>query len=167
MNMKKIALCSILFLALTAIGQPAGRKAPGFALNDNSGGMVFLSSLKQNLVISFWASYCKPCKTEMPRIIELEKKYQKSRNLKLVLINIDTNDDKGEAAEKAKSFLKSIGVEHDYLLDFYQTAVVKYNPEKRVPATFLVNRQGLIVFEEIGYKPGTIDALDMAITRLN
>jgi cytochrome c biogenesis protein CcmG, thiol:disulfide interchange protein DsbE len=164
--MKKTALLVALFFALISAALPVSKKAPGFALNDSAGNMVFLSSLKQNLVISFWASYCKPCKTEMPKLIELEKKHAKAKNLKLVLINIDINDGKGEAADKARRFLKSIGTDHDFLLDFYHTAVGKYNPEKRVPATFLVNRQGFIVFEEIGYKAETVDALDKAITQL-
>lgn len=166
MHMKKSALCAILILAITSAGLPAGKKAPGFALPDSSGSTVFLSSLKQNLVISFWASYCKPCKTEMPKLIELEKKYRKDKNLKLLLVNIDLNDSSGEANDKARRFLKSIRIEHDILLDFYHTAVNKYNPEKRVPATFLVNRQGFIVFEEIGYKAETVDALDKAIAQL-
>jgi cytochrome c biogenesis protein CcmG, thiol:disulfide interchange protein DsbE len=164
--MKHAALCLLLILATAAAGQPPVKRAPGFALPDSTGKTVFLSSLKQNLVISFWASYCKPCKTEMPKLVDLEKKYGKLKNLKLVLVNIDINDSDGEAGDKARTFLKSIGIEHDYLLDFYQTAVTKYNPEKRVPATFLVNRQGLIVFEEIGYKESAITALEGAITKL-
>ncbi len=147
-------------------GLSAYRKAPGFALPDSAGKTVFLSSMNQNLVISFWASYCRPCKTEMPLLIELEKKYAGIKNLKLLLVNIDINDTSGDAGDKARRFLRSAGVEHDFLLDFYHTAVKKYNPEKRIPATFLVNRQGLILFEEIGYKPGTIEALEKAIARL-
>jgi hypothetical protein len=101
----------------------------------------------------------------MPKLIELEKKYQKDKNLKLLLVNIDINDSSGEANEKARRFLKSIRIEHDFLLDFH-TAMDKYNPEKRVPATFLVNKQGFFVFEEIGYKAGAIEALDKMIVQI-
>lgn len=163
----KRAIAVIILAAVVALpGLTAYRKAPGFALPDSTGATVFLSSMKHNLIISFWASYCRPCKTEMPRLIELEKKYAGKKNLKLLLINIDLNDKSGEAKDKARRFLRSAGVEHGFLLDFYHTAVEKYNPEKRIPATFLVNRQGLILFEEIGYKPGTIEALENKIVGL-
>ncbi len=144
-------------------GLSAYKKAPGFALPDSTGSTVFLSSMKHNLIISFWASYCRPCKTEMPRLVELEKKYAGRKNLKLLLVNIDINDESGEAKDKARRFLRSAGIEHGFLLDFYHTAVARYNPQKRIPATFLVNRQGFIVFEEIGYQPGTIEALEKVI----
>lgn len=156
-----------MLTAVVALPGPAAyRKAPSFALPDNTGATVFLSSMKHNLVISFWASYCRPCKTEMPRLIELEKKYAGRKNLKLLLVNIDINDGSGEAKDKARRFLRSAGVEHGFLLDFYHTAVARYNPQKRIPATFLVNRQGFIVFEEIGYKSGTIEALEKVIEQI-
>jgi thiol-disulfide isomerase/thioredoxin len=167
MGPMKRAAAVIILAAIAALpGLSAGRKAPGFALPDSTGRTVFLSSLKQNLVISFWASYCKPCKTEMPLLVGLEKKYAGTKNLKLLLVNIDVNDEGGEAKDKARRFLKSAGVEHEYLLDFFHTAVSKFNPQKRIPATFLVNRQGIILFEEIGYRAGAIEALDKAIAQL-
>lgn len=166
MHMKKTLLCTVLILTITSVCFPAYKKAPGFALPDSTGATVFLSSLKHNLIISFWASYCRPCKTEMPRLVELEKKYAVRKNLKLLLVNIDINDESGEAKDKARRFLRSAGIEHGFLLDFYHTAVARYNPQKRIPATFLVNRQGIIVFEEIGYQPGTIEALEKIIGQL-
>jgi thiol-disulfide isomerase/thioredoxin len=164
--MKRAAAVFLMAAGMALPGLSAYRKAPGFALPDSTGATVFMSSMKHNLIISFWASYCRPCKTEMPLLTELENKYAGRKNLKLLLVNIDINDESGEAKEKARRFLRSAGVEHGFLLDFYHTAVVKYNPQKRIPATFLVNRQGFIVFEEIGYKDGTVDALDKAIAQL-
>ena len=128
--------------------------------------MVSKSNLQGNLIISFFASYCLPCKKEIPSLIELEKKYGSDKKLTLVLIATDLNDQDGDSKDKAGKFLKKIGVKHDFLLDIYQIVISKYNPKKNVPATFLVNRAGQIVFSETGIKNDTIVRLEQAIISL-
>jgi hypothetical protein len=59
-----------------------------------------------------------------------------------------------------------LGIEHDYLLDSFQQTILKYNPGKSVPATFLVNKQGVIVFSEVGAHPDTLERLEKAIEKL-
>ena len=156
----------ITILALMVGSLHAARKAPGFALMDNRGQFVYKSRLKGNLLISFWASFCAPCKKEMPHLVELEKKYGKIKNMSLILINVDKNDSSGSAKQKADETLKEIGVSHVYLMDLYHMALQNYNPKKTVPATFLVNRHGYIIFAERGNKKNTLTRLERAIKKL-
>ena len=156
-------LCIIIFASINL--NSAYKKAPSFALVNNKNKFIFKSHYKGNLIISFWASYCKPCKKEMPVMVELEKKYGKSKNIQLVFINVD--DNKGSSAKKkADGMLESLGIKHDYLLDPYQKTIIKYNPKRNVPSTFLVNKKGYIVLTEIGYHENTMEKLEKAISRL-
>lgn len=159
-----IAMC-IALMAFSAT-HAGYKKAPGFALTDNNGNFVYLSKLKGNLIISFWASYCVPCKKEMPLLVEMEKKYGREKNLSLILINVDTNDTGKSAREKAMDTLDDIKVSHDFLMDMYHMALVKYNPAKSVPCTFLVNAAGNIVFSETGARDDTLTRLEKAVLSL-
>lgn len=173
--MKRFTL-SALFLLLFVTGEITGAaiKAPGFALLNNNGIYISRTQFKRNLIISFWASYCKPCRHEMPEIIKLYKKYEESKNLDLVLINVDTNKGK-PAKEKADRFLSEIGIKHDYLLDIYQVAIKQYMKafnginreiELNVPSTFLINKKGYFVLKTVGYKNNTLNKLENALKKL-
>ena len=91
-------LIALSFLFLTAeapspwsIDELAGKKAPEFALKDMNGRSFSLSSLKGNVVlVSFWATWCPPCRDEMP---SLNRLYRDNRNKGLVVVAIST--DKG------------------------------------------------------------------------
>ena len=155
----------LIIIALMYTAYPA-QKAPGFALLNNRGEYIYKSKLSGNLIISFWASYCIPCKKEMPILIEIEKKYGKTKNLQLVFINIDDNTN-GSARDKADKMLKDLGIDHEYLLDSFQLTIMKYNPGKSVPATYLITHLGDIVFFEVGAHPDTLESLEKAINKLN
>jgi thiol-disulfide isomerase/thioredoxin len=163
--LNRLIIILLLIVAASICTAYAAQKAPGFALMNNKGEYVFKSKLAGNLIISFWASYCRPCRKEMPILIELEKKYGKIKNLKLVFINIDDNADIS-AKDKADRMLQDLDIVHEYLLDSYQITIAKYNPDKIVPATYLVNQKGDIVFCEVGARPDTLERLEKAISQL-
>lgn len=156
----------IIAIMITSGGLYAAKKAPGFALMNNKGKFVYKSRLRGNLLIAFWASFCAPCKKEMPHLIQFEKKYAQSKGLKLILINVDKNDTSGNAKDKAEKTLAKLGISHDYLIDLYHMALQNYNPKKTVPATYLVNRYGYIVFSATGNSTNTINRLEAAIKKL-
>jgi cytochrome c biogenesis protein CcmG/thiol:disulfide interchange protein DsbE len=162
--------CGIVFAVITLIllaGVNAGaQQAPSFALMNSNGVMVYKKDLKGNLVISFFASYCRPCRKELPALVDLVKKYEKGKHLSLVLITADINDQSGEALDKARDFLKDIGIRQDFLLDVYHVVISKYSPKKIVPATFLVDRRGYVVFREIGSREDTVSRLEKHIQSL-
>jgi len=138
------------------------RKAPNFALFNLKGKLRTLTSLQKNhLVLSFWASYCKSCKREMSHLVELEKKYKRIKDIKLILINIDR-----DGKEKAQPILNQLGIRNECLLDIYQITAKKYISNLRVPAIFLLNKKKQIVFKTIGENEKILLNLEKAIINL-
>jgi thiol-disulfide isomerase/thioredoxin len=137
------------------------RNAPGFALFDTNDKLILLSALlkERPVVVSFFASYCLPCKRETPALLELEKKYP--GKFTLLLINIDR-----EGKSKALEFLNEVGINRPCLLDMYQETAKKYIPDLKIPAVFLVDKKGNIIFEIIGEKPDSIKKLEEKVKKL-
>ncbi len=163
--MKKI-LIVIMFFILIAINFnliSATKKAPGIALYNLSDKLITLSSINKesNVIISFWASYCKPCRKEMPQLVELEKKYANKNRIKLLFVNIDN-----EGKEKAQPVLDELNITNECLIDRYQVNAKKYIPGLKIPAIFIVNQNGNIVFEAVGESEETIANLEKAIQKL-
>lgn len=164
--MKRLLLLLSLILILLTQGDTVSakrRKAPSFALFNAKGKLITLSKLSKqgNIILSFWASYCKPCMREMPLLVEIEKKYQKKKNVRLIFINIDK-----EGKEKALPILQQYNVKNDCLMDIYQLTAKKYIPNLKIPALFLINKRNLIVFDAIGESEETIQNLEKAIKKL-
>jgi thiol-disulfide isomerase/thioredoxin len=88
-----------------------------FALFNEKDELVRFTELirENNILIAFWASYCAPCKKELPQLVEIEKRYSRSHNIKLVLINVD-----GDGKEKGLPVLKAHNVSSLCLFDIYQ-----------------------------------------------
>jgi len=154
----------IIFIVYTTVLYSANDiKAPRFALCNLDGKYVTLSELleENNVIITFWASYCNPCKVELPQLVALENKYSQSKKIKLVLINIDT-----EGKAKALPVLQELSIGALCLLDPYQIVVKKYNPDLTIPATFLVNKKGIMKFKAIGESTENIKNLELEIQKL-
>jgi len=174
--MKKSIILSGLLFFLLLIPEifSASNRAPYINLYNNRNKRIKLFSKykripnkkRKNYIISFWASYCAPCKKEMPVLIKFEKKYSKTKNLKLILINTDNNGTTHTAKDKADEALKKIDIKHEYLLDIYQIVLKSYNPKKSVPATFLINKNGIIKFRMIGFHKDTLTLLEDAIKNI-
>jgi cytochrome c biogenesis protein CcmG, thiol:disulfide interchange protein DsbE len=105
--MKKIFVFIMLATALTAFTQDI-KKAKSFRLENTEGKFIELDSLLINgpVLINFWASWCKPCKEELPEIDKISKEFLE-KGLKVILITID----KPSFVSKAKAFLKTKGIE--------------------------------------------------------
>lgn len=167
MRYTKSLLVTACILSLLFGYPAAAQQAPSFALLNSKGAMVYKTELRGNLIISFFASYCRPCEKELPALAELVKRYGKDKNLSFVLIATDVNDRDGKASDKAGRFLRNIGLDHEFLIDMYHIVISKYNPRKSIPSTFLVNSGGRIVFKETGVRDDTIARLEKAILKLN
>jgi len=137
--------------AMTALGSPdpesdlRGKPAPAFTLVDLSGKKVSLADYKgKPVVIDFWATYCAPCKLEMPWFEEFTAKY-KSQGL--VVLGIDQDDavSKDAIAQAAKR----TGVTYPILMPD-KTISGNYKLGDYLPQTFFVDKNGMIVEEVIG-----------------
>ena len=154
--MKTKNLCLGLMLALFAATSLAssgleGQKAPDFALKSSTGENLRLSEYRGDVVmINFWATWCGPCRQEMPLLDELYQRYERV-GFNLLGVNID--DD----SRRAMQMIEELGVDFPVLFDAKKEVSRLYEVEA-MPVTVLVDREGNVRFVHLGYKPGYEDA---------
>jgi peroxiredoxin len=134
---------------ITADGMSApsirGQDAPAFTLLDVNGKKVSLADYKgRPVVINFWATYCGPCKLEMPWFQEMLTKYQADG---LVVLGLDQDD--GMARDKIAEASRKLGVSYPILLPD-ERAVKAYQLGDYLPETFYISKDGKVVEQTFG-----------------
>lgn len=116
-------------------GLKIGEKAPDFELKTLTGESVKLSDFKgKKVMVNFWATWCPPCKAEMP---EMEKFYKQPNNDVVILaVNIDPQND-------VKGFANKNGITFPILLDVNNDVNTMYGILS-IPTTYFINSKGLI-----------------------
>ncbi|MCY7314329.1 MAG: TlpA family protein disulfide reductase [Rubrivivax sp.] len=151
-----------LLLAGSAIAQAnitPQALAPDFTLKGADGRNMRLAEQRgQVVLVNFWASWCGPCKQEMPHLNRLYDKYRAS-GFTLLAINID-DDAKLGAATAAKW-----GLRFPVLLDADKKVTRQYDLGA-MPATVLIDRDGKVRFLHRGYREGTEDLYERQIREL-
>jgi peroxiredoxin len=133
--------------------------APDFTLRSVSGPNFRLQEQRGRVVlINFWATWCGPCRQEMPHLNRLHDKY---RSAGFVLLGVNVDDDARNAAEVA---LK-LGVKFPVLLDT-DKAVSHLYDLKTMPSTVLIDRDGRVRYVHKGYLAGYEDVYDKQIREL-
>ncbi len=136
-----------MLLATVAVAGSSSGPAPDFSLQSLDGSTVRLSDLKgQVVLINFWATWCAPCREEMPL---LDAIYQKYNRLGVELLGINVEDD----ASGAQKYLNETPVTFPILFD-PDGRVSKQYQVKAMPSTILVDRHGNVRHIHYGYKPG-------------
>jgi thiol-disulfide isomerase/thioredoxin len=137
-----VALVSLPALAVT----PAG-PAPQFKLDSMAGKPVSLDQYKgQVVMINFWASWCGPCRTEMPILEKLHAKY---KPMGFTMIGVNVEPDSSLAA----NWLKTTPVTFPILFDT-KSEVSKLYSVAGMPNTVIIDRKGNLRWLHRGYKPG-------------
>lgn len=145
--MKKV-LFPLLFVIFLFPGDL--RKIPSVKLSDMEGKQYELKSLLSNQVtiITFWATWCKPCAEEMHEFQNMLEKYG-DNGLKVIAISTDTE----RSVSKVKPFIKSKKFGFTVLLDTNNEAMRRFNIQA-VPHTIIVNSKGEILYSHSGYSKG-------------
>jgi peroxiredoxin len=120
-----------------------------FTLNDVDGNSVSLSQYAgkgKPVIISFWATWCKPCVAEMPH---LQRLFDAKKAIVLA-ISLDGPETEAEVAP----FVKSKGFTFPVLLDTETRAASLYNPRRAAPFTVIIDKVGKIVKRREGFNPG-------------
>jgi len=150
-------LAIVMVLFVTAFGQAKkGQKAPDFTLPDLEGNNVTLSKIIGNgpIYINFWATWCSPCKKEIPELIKLHKKYA-DRGLKILGISVDDSRTQG----KVKSFVKDRNMNFTILLDSSSEVLKRKYKCIGIPYGFLLDNEGNIIHSIRGFMPGLEEIL--------
>ena len=129
------------------LAKSAKNAAPDFTLKSQKNDNLKLSELRGKVVlINFWASWCGPCRQEMPVLDELYRHYR-SLDFTILGVNVEQNSD------DAKSLLKDVPVTFPILFDT-ENKISKLYDVKGMPSTVLVDRDGNIRYVHMGYEPG-------------
>ena len=124
-----------------------GSPAPALVLPARDGGQVDLASLKGEVVmINFWATWCGPCRQEMPLLAQLHTKYEP---LGFTLLGVNVEPDSAAAV----SWLKGVPVGFPILFDRDSAVAGRFGVEG-MPSTVFVDRNGQVRYVHRGYKPG-------------
>lgn len=139
-----------LALGLASLAH-AGGAAPDFQLKDVDGQTFILSDHLGDkvIVLSFWATWCGPCKAEMPH---LEQLYKDLQDQGLLVVSITVDDAKNEPL--VKSTVRAGGYTFPVVLDQAYEAGTLYNPRKSVPLTVVIGKDKRIHSTHDGYAPG-------------
>jgi peroxiredoxin len=137
-------------VASSDVSPEIGHPAPDFALTDLNGNVVRLSALRgKRVVINFWASWCPPCRAEMPDLEALSKDSQADT----VVLGVNMGEDRETVAE----FVRSQGITFQVLLDPDQEAAMAYGPSF-LPTTYFVDANGIVRESHYGaMKRSTMD----------
>lgn len=134
----------LLGAAQAAAGQG---KAPDFTLKSNTGKNLRLSDYRgQVVLLNFWASWCGPCRQEMPALDKLQQRYG---SYGFTVLGVNVEEDSG----KARRMLRDIPVSFPVLFDNRNSVSKKYRVSA-MPTTVMIDRDGNMRYLHKGYKPG-------------
>jgi len=153
-----VSLVALLSLAARAAVQTAA-PAPDFTLRALQGPLLRLAEQRGRVVlINFWASWCGPCKQEMPHLNQLHDKY---RSAGLMLLGVNVDDDPRKASEVAERWQ----IRFPVLLDSDKRVVRRYDLGS-MPATVLIDRDGRVRHLHRGYRDGLEATYELQIREL-
>lgn len=152
MNMK---LLRTIFAAMAIIiaGSAAQAALPSVKLKDLKGKTVDMAQLNNGgnpMIISFFASWCKPCKRELNAISEFYPDWVDETGVKLVAISVD----KAQEASKVKGYVDAQGWEYDILLD-PNSDFMRAMGIQQIPHLLIIDGNGKIVESRSGYTEGS------------
>ena len=152
MNVASIQRCSLALLLACAVGgasaavQPSS-SAPDFTLKSAAGANLRLQEQRgQVVLVNFWATWCGPCRQELPHLNSLYDKYRSSG---FVLLGVNIDDD----PRLATALAAKLGLRFPVLLD-NDKRVSRVYDMSAMPATLLIDRDGRVRYIHRGYRDG-------------
>ena len=164
MNFRLLVLCSLFTLGLVFTTAPAnalaiGEVAPDFTLKNMQGENQNLAEQRGKIiVINFWASWCGPCRQEMPILESFYDKYNKL-GVSVWGVNVEQENQAG------RDFLKGLNLTFPIFFDETNEISATYQVEA-MPTTVIVDRNGKLRYAFKGFKPGFEKKYAKAIKKL-
>jgi len=162
----KSIFCLVLLLAFSfAFTQPEGeKKVPDITISTLQGKPVNIQDYVTKgkiTVLSFWATWCSPCKRELDAVAELYPGWTDKYNMQLIAVTVDN----ARALSQVKPIIEEKGWTFEVLVDSKQELQQALNFQA-IPQTFVVNKEGNIVYQHEGYTPGDEYELEKVIKEL-
>jgi thiol-disulfide isomerase/thioredoxin len=141
-------------------GLKPGSIAPGFALNTLDGKKVSLEDFRgKKVILNFWATWCPPCRDEMP---EMQKFYKDNKDhVEILAVNLEYSESK---PEKIKDFVSEYGLAFPIPLDEKNTIGKQFRAVS-IPTSYFINEEGIITKMHIG--PMDYEFMDQEVKEMN
>ncbi|MDC3336554.1 TlpA family protein disulfide reductase [Flavobacteriales bacterium] len=155
--MKKIILLVFPCLLMSFVLVAQQKTIPSVKLETLDGKSFNTSAIENDgnpTIISFWATWCKPCKEELNNIADEYDDWMDETGVKLVAVSIDDQ----RSATRVKPYVNSVGWDYQILLD-KNSDFKRAMGVQNVPHTFLLDGKGNIVYQHNSYSPGDEDKL--------
>ena len=152
-------------ILITASLVAQDRTLPNIKVKTLSGKSINIQSVENDgnpIIISFWATWCKPCKKELNTIDEIYEEWQDETGVKLVAVSIDD----ARSMSKVAPYINSADWDYEVYLDPNRELARALNVST-VPHTFLLNGKGKIVWEHKGYIDGDEEELYEQIEKIS
>lgn len=133
----------LLVVGCSSPAPQVGKPAPDFQLPNLEGQVVSLSDFRgKPVLVNFWATWCSPCRFEMPFIQSI---FEESSDTGLVILAINI----GETPSRVRDFIQSGNFSFLVLLDTNQDVALEYNI-RGIPTTFFIDKEGVIQVIKVG-----------------
>lgn len=162
--MKRLALLLVMVLTMAGLHAQSKTDLPNVTIKDLSGKDVNIAKLNNNgkpIVITFWATWCKPCIKEHEALNDVYDDWKDETGVKIYSVSIDDS----RSSARVKPFVEGKGWEFETLLDVnsdLKRAMNVSNP----PHTFLIDGKGKIVYQHSGYIDGSENELYKEIKKI-
>ena len=144
-------------LPMPPIISPGSAPAGGWTQSD--GRRVRLEDLRgQVVVLDFWATYCPPCREEIPHLVKLQKEHG-PKGLKVIGLNVGGAEDRPKVPE----FVKLYGIQYQLAEPDDETTRLFLARDDSIPQTFVLDRRGRLVRHFVGYDSEVASELEQAI----
>ena len=157
------SLCTLLFVFSLSV-MYAQQTLPSVSVKKLDGQSVDVTNVASDSklrIISFWATWCSPCKKELDAVADLYPEWQEKYNVELLAVSIDTR----RAQAKIGPMVESKGWEYTVLVDANQDLKNALNVQA-VPHTFIIDENNNVVYSHPGYVPGDEYELEEKIIEL-
>ena len=134
-----------------------GRTAPEFSLRSLNDKLVRLADFRGRVaLVNFWATWCAPCRVEMPSLVNLRAKYR-DQGFEVIGVSVDDND-----RSKVEDFVKEVRADYPILLKD-GSVVDAYGGTRFLPQSFIVGRDGKVIAHIVGMR--STDELEAEIKK--
>jgi peroxiredoxin len=160
--MRALAVLSLVALTLAAVPAAAlerNARAPEIGLPDGSGRPVRMASLRGKVVlVDFWASWCAPCRQELP---VLERLYKRYRDQGLVIVGVNVDRERSNMDAFVRRFHLTFPVVHDAA----HRVADRYGP-RTMPSSYLVDRGGVVRYVHQGFRASDAEVIEAKVRDL-
>jgi thiol-disulfide isomerase/thioredoxin len=153
---KRLSIClkwvlSILFVTIAMLpivpsqAEQTGKAAPDWQLPDMAGKPLKLADFKGKVVVlDFWATWCPPCRAEIPGLVAIQKKYA-DQGLSIIGVSVDE-----QGPRVVKPFIARFAINYPVVMG-NEKVLADYGGISAIPTTFVIDRQGNVVAVHEGY----------------